>query len=228
MTAVTPSEITIEALRAEELSVVALRQRAEVLKAQYEEAEREASSAAQALEWKRILRRIEDDALLKQSFVSLRGAITAYHQSFKEPEGYHNSGDGEDVVDYTATDDYGDFTGVDRVVDEILDKMHEQLEAGHSDRAALMLLICSSEIGRELQSAVEQSKSTSGNAVAIPVGEIEDCRDGIVAEWQQLFFDAGEDVPSVALGSGRLSEVDAQRWFEVVASHLGAPFDSRP
>lgn len=227
--AVAANDISVEALHSEELQVVSLQRRAAELKQQFEEAQREADAAAQGLEWKRLLRRIEDDALLKETVLRLRKIIAAYHTSFREPEGYRNTHDGEESpVDYAATDDYADFTGVDRCVDEILDVMHEQLDAGHMDRAALLLLICSTEIGREVQQAAEQIKASPH--CGIPQAEIEECRDGIVSEWQQLFFDenlSDDDAARAAVGSGRLPRDTAERWFHIVTTHLGSPFDSR-
>mmetsp|Transcript_17703 Transcript_17703/g.20145 ORF Transcript_17703/g.20145 Transcript_17703/m.20145 type:complete len:228 (-) Transcript_17703:149-832(-) len=225
--AVAASDITVQALLSEEKNVARLQKIASELKLRFEEAQQEANAAAQALEWKRLLRRIEDDDLLKATVADLRKAIAVYHASFREPDGYraHEGGE-ESPVDYTATDDYADFTGVDKCVDDVLDSMHEQLDAGNVDRAALLLLICSAEIGREVRLATEQAKSSSG----APIAEIEECRDGIASEWQQLFFDGSlseGDAEYNTVGSGRLQKEAAMQWHRIVATHLGSPFDSR-
>jgi hypothetical protein len=215
--AITQADIHLDAIICEEKRVAQLVKKAAEKKIEFEQAEQEANDARIALEWRRVLRRIEDDQVLKNVSETMRSAVRNYENSFRAPENYETT----EEVEYAATDDFADFTTVDECADRLLDSMHEQLDAHrNTDRAVLMLLIVTVEIGRALENALSGDARFSG----APIGEIEDCRDSLVAEWQQLFFGEGAG----PLGSGSLSLVDAQRWHNIVSTHLGAPFDSAP
>ncbi|CUE71286.1 Hypothetical protein, putative [Bodo saltans] len=214
---ITQADIHLDAIISEEKRVAQLIKKAAEKRIEFEQAEQEANDARTALEWRRLLRRIEDDQVLKMASETMRSAVLQFENSFREPHNYEN----DEGVEYTATDDFADFTTVDGCADRLLDTMHEQLEVQrNTDRAVLLLVIVTVEVGRALENALSGDARFAG----APVGEIEDCRDSLVTEWQQLFFAEG----SGPLGSGALSLVDATRWHSVVSTHLGAPFDSAP
>lgn len=216
--AITQADIRLDAILQEEKRVGQLIKVAEEKKMEYQQAQQEANDARTALEWRRLLRRIEDDDVLKGTSEAVRVAIAEYERSFREPENYEN----DEGIEYAATDDFADFNTVDTCVDTVLDRMHEQLEVQkNTDRAVLMLVIVTAEIGRLLENALGGDPRFAG----APIGEIEDCRDSIAAEWQELFFSTNE---GGALGTGVLNVSDAERWHSVVSTHLGAPFDAAP
>ncbi|AIO00121.1 hypothetical protein LPMP_291730 [Leishmania panamensis] len=87
-----------------------------------------------SVQWRELMAAVNADEDVYAVVERLTGAFAAFRESLVEPENYLQEQKGEvpneeDIVPYSDTDDYADFSEVETVVEEVLATVKEQLES---------------------------------------------------------------------------------------------------
>ncbi|KPI90682.1 hypothetical protein ABL78_0118 [Leptomonas seymouri] len=145
MSALTEADITTAAIAAERETLRATRQRVKDLTAQLaqlqeelEHAREEEQNLSNSLRWRELMAAVNADDAVYNVTRRLTNTFTAFCESLMEPKGYAQSQrDGtescDEIVPYSDTDDYADFSGVEAVVEDALAAAKESLEVHSAD-----------------------------------------------------------------------------------------------
>ncbi|KPA80545.1 hypothetical protein ABB37_04752 [Leptomonas pyrrhocoris] len=145
MSVLTSVEISPASIAAEKAKLTATHQRLESLTAQLTQLQEEVKKVrdeernlSASVRWRELMAAVNEDDAVYGITERLTDAFTAFHESLVEPEGYmQNQRDeaqsGENIVQYSDTDDYADFSGVEAVVEDVLAVAKESLETHSAD-----------------------------------------------------------------------------------------------
>ncbi|KAG5499045.1 hypothetical protein GH5_03745 [Leishmania sp. Ghana 2012 LV757] len=131
-----PSAIAAERERLRETSqhVADLEKQLDALQKELEVARTRREKLRLSVQWRELMAAVNADEEVYAVVERLTGAFAAFRESLVEPENYRQEQKEEvpnvdDIVPYSDTDDYADFSGVETAVEELLAALREQLES---------------------------------------------------------------------------------------------------
>lgn len=140
MSVLTLADISSAAIAAEREKLVAAHQRVQdlaahvaQLQAELQQAREDEANLSTRLRWRELMADVNADDTVYSVTERLMDTFAAFRESLVEPEGYAQSEQeevksGEDIVPYSDTDDYADFSAVESVVEDVLEVAKEALE----------------------------------------------------------------------------------------------------
>ncbi|CBZ23860.1 conserved hypothetical protein [Leishmania mexicana MHOM/GT/2001/U1103] len=133
---IAPSAIAAERERLQEATrhVAELEGRLDAIQRELEAARTRREKLLLSVQWRELMAAVNADEDVYAVAERMMDAFAAFRESLVEPENYLQEQrdevlSEEDIVPYSDTDDYADFSGVETVVEELLAAIKEQLES---------------------------------------------------------------------------------------------------
>ncbi|CAC9509149.1 hypothetical protein conserved [Leishmania donovani] len=133
---IAPSAIAAERERLQEATqhVAQLERRLDALQRELEAARTQREQLLLSVQWRELMAAVNADEEVYAVAERMMDAFAAFRESLVEPENYlreqrEEALNEDDIVPYSDTDDYADFSGVETVVEELLAAVKEQLES---------------------------------------------------------------------------------------------------
>jgi hypothetical protein len=155
MSALSTADISATAIAAEKERLAATQQRVRdlservaQLEAELAQAREEETRLSVSVRWRELMAAVNADDAVYGVTERLNDTFAAFRESLVEPEGYEQSQreelkPGEEMVPYSDTDDYADFSAVEAAVEDVLAAAKESLEAHAADPRARSSNRCS-------------------------------------------------------------------------------------
>ncbi|KAG5473830.1 hypothetical protein LSCM1_04461 [Leishmania martiniquensis] len=131
-----PSAIAAERERLRETMqhVADLEKQLDVLQRELEAARTRREQLRLSVQWRELMAAVNADEEVYAVVERLTDAFAAFRESLVEPENYQQEQkeegpNADDILPYSDTDDYADFSGVETAVEELLAALREQLES---------------------------------------------------------------------------------------------------